>query len=35
MMQLTARDLLRQGIDYSPIEAGQAIQKTLLAILPD
>jgi predicted nucleotidyltransferase component of viral defense system len=28
-------DLLRQGIKYSPIEAGRAIQKTLLAFLPD
>ena len=28
-------DLLRQGIDYDPLEAGRVVRRTLLAILPD
>jgi predicted nucleotidyltransferase component of viral defense system len=27
-------DLLRQGIDYNPLEAGQMVRETLLALLP-
>jgi len=28
-------DLLRQGIDYDPLEAGEAVQRTLLVLLPE
>lgn len=28
-------DLLRQGIDYDPVEAGEVVKSTLLRLLPD